>query len=200
MQCLIFIFKLQKTRNRNNFFNFKKTIYVKPIISIVNDAFFPVKTERRWDCHYCNTGGPGQCTKRRKLNKQYRDGKGKGKPVVTCNDIITFVENVTRNNMETIRTNKIVRDFAGYKKNLILIALLYTGNNQLEIIQNKTSFVIVTKSRKYSEHKIIKTALYIYVKLGKNFSNLWKNLKLLKDIKIQYKLRDKLFGRANAIL
>lgn len=65
-----------------------------PIIDIFNDSL-PVNLGIRWDCHYCNIGGPDPCAKIRKRNKQYRDRKGKGKPVVTCDDMITYVENLS---------------------------------------------------------------------------------------------------------
>ena len=50
--------------------------------------------DTRQNCHYHNIGGPDQCAKIRKCNKQYRDMKGKDIPIVTCDDMTTYVDNL----------------------------------------------------------------------------------------------------------
>ena len=50
--------------------------------------------DTRQNCHYHNIGGPDQCAKIRKCNKQYTDMKGEDTPIVTCDDMITYVDNL----------------------------------------------------------------------------------------------------------
>ena len=64
-----------------------------PITNVFNDALL-VNMDTRHNCHYHNTGGPERCAKIRKSNKQYPDMKGKDTPIVTCDDMITCVENL----------------------------------------------------------------------------------------------------------
>ena len=48
--------------------------------------------DTRQNCHYHNIGGPDQCAKIRKWDKRYTDVKGKDTPIVTCDDMITYVD------------------------------------------------------------------------------------------------------------